>query len=292
MIRTFIGTDLYILRTYNSIKTTSPSIARQIESIYINNAELVGIGNAAFKILGGAVSAFSWDAIHIDSTNKAIDVEGSYFAIARFVNCDFRRGNNGGAPSNGPFIIIDGGEGVQFTNCDFRGTNNVTSDVNNLCFKFTNTGPLSTYTGRFISSNNVFVNFYKAYAPTFGLSKGVTVGNSYSFIEDVVFDDIPTDTSIVEYDAIISKSVIVPLTASGTFTVTVPTDVNYYADPYVIAFLQQASGSGTDVLNIYYDFVASTSSQCVFRGSGNATYNASVRFSFMAMPTIFQSTRI
>jgi hypothetical protein len=292
MIRTFIGSDIYILRTYNSIKTTTPDVNRIIESIYINNGELVGIGNAAFKMLGGGVSAFAWNAIHVDTTSKAVDTEGAYFAVARFVGCDFRRGTNGGASVAGPFIIIDCGEGVKFVGCQLRGSNNTISNVNNYCFKFTNTGPLSAYTGRFISSSNVFVNFYRVYATTFNMSKGVSVGNSFNFIQDVVSEDSPEDTSIVEFDAIDTRSVVIALTGSGTFTVTVNTDVNYFADPYVIAFLQQASASGTDVLNLYYDSGASTSSQCVFRGSGNASYVGNVRFSFMAVPRIHQSTRV
>lgn len=289
-VRTFVANDLYILRFYNSIEVSTPSQSNQVESLYINNAEFVGIANAALKLTTGALSAVAWNNIHTSSTNKIIDTGDGYLNVARFTNCDFRKNPNGGPTIVGPFIILGSGIGVLFTNCYMYGDITLALDPNFILFKFTNTY-LGSYMARLTFTGNVISHFYNVFSSP-STTKSVCSGNDYNYITDVVYKDSPNAFRINAFDAVISKTITTNLTASGTFTITVPTGVNFYSERYAIAFLQQSTSSGTDTLQIRYDYTTSTADDCVFIGSGNATFVGAIRFSFMALPSLNLSTRL
>jgi hypothetical protein len=111
--------------------------------------------------------------------------------------------------------------------------------------------------------------------------------NSYSFIEGSVYENLATDTGAQKQDAVFYKTVVIALTGSGTQTIDISAPANYFSDAYPIAFLQQASASGSDTLSIRYDYPNSTPTNCRFIVTGNASFVGNCRFSLMAAPVSF-----
>jgi len=284
MIRSLLVTDLWILRAANLIETDAVGT---IESLYINMGELVGASNAIVKVRG-PLSAVSFNSVHMDTTNKVLDAEGSRLGTTRMTAGDIYKTANGGSTVDGPLFILDAGEAFTFTGNHVRGSNTTSSSNLNLGFKFTNTYD-GSYHFRATITGNVFVALYNVYGAVGSIVKFTCDNNSYNNISNEVYVGTLYGNEIKKYDAVIATSLIVAMDGTGTQTVNVPLVSNYFSVKYPIAFLQQASASGTDKLSIYYDFAASTSTNCAFVVLGN-TVVADVRFSFLAYPVITEVT--
>jgi hypothetical protein len=280
-IRSFVANDIFILRTAVTIKIIG-NTARQIESIYISNSELVGISEAAFQVASGQVGAIGFTNVEVDSTKYVIDSRLGNILIARFIGCDFRKGATGGSAVASAMFAIDAGVVISFSGCQMSGYNHVSSNVANKAFLFSNTyNGLSIYNSLITGCS--FRNFYYVFGPSLN-SKINTSGNTYNTIQGAVLEDDNLDASIALRDGMVSKTLTAALDNTGTGTVTVTMPTGYYGQRWPVAMLQVASDTSTDLLWIRYEFSTSTATSCVFTVKGNTTART-VRFSFIAMGT-------
>lgn len=278
-IRTLAANSFYILRCAVGIDLVG-STGRLIESVYLQMGEIVGLSESALKITGGT-SATYMSGVHVDSTNRAIDARLGSLSSARFVGCDFRKGINGGSNVNVEMVALDYGFEVVFSGCTFHGYNGSSSSASNLAFAFTN-----TFNGTYIKRISVTACTIASVYGVFGnLSTGelITSGNAYNAIQGgTVVSETPSDASIWLGEAIVSRTMIIALDASGNQAVSITVPGKYFTGAWPVAMLQQATDTGSDVLRIAYSHDTSTPTTCNFVIRGNMA-NRNVRFSFIAM---------
>ena len=279
-IGTIIASDLLIYRTAVAINLIGNNVT-QIETIDIVIGGIVGVSDAAIKVIGKA-GAFGIVNVHFDCQQYVIDSRLGNLLIGHFIGCDFRKGSNGGPVINSAMFAIDAGETISFSGCQMTGRNSVSSSTVNKTFLFSN-----TQIGRAIYRTSIsgctFRNFYYV----FGLSLNSiinTAGNIYNGIEGYVLEDDSLDGSIALRDGMVSKTLVVSLDNTGTATVAIAVPRGYYGQRWPVALLQANTGTGLDLLVCQYDFGASTDTSCVFIVQGNTTTRL-VRFSFIAMGT-------
>ena len=281
MIRTLTADDFYILRTNIAVLTKSIS-PRQVESLYLSNGEIVGCASAALRY-EGRVGAVGFENVHFDCNHYAIDGRAGELLIATFAGCDFRKGANGISYVNGPMFALDAGEMVSFSGCVVSGYNHVSASSLNRAFAFT-TAITGAAIFRMAVAGCTFRNLYSVFGPSGG-AKINTAGNTYNAISSTVIEDTSITVAIALRDALVSKTVLLTLDATGSQEVSISVPDKYWGQRWPVAFLQLASVPGTDVITTRYEFDTSTSAACKFTIKGNTTART-VRFSFLAMGTI------
>lgn len=284
LIRAIHATDTYVLRAHRSVEVRSFSNARPIESVYFNGGEFVGCDTGLYG--SGAISAMDISALHFDVINRCVDTSLCLTSVARFTSCDFRKGSNGGAMSNGYMIAHDFGELVTYSGCTFSGINHLSPSALNGAFLFTN-ALTGTGLNRSTIAGCAFRNLNHVYSTTPALSSVSTAANTYAVIAATVHLDSPSDNSITKQESIVVDSFMQALGTSGDERVSraIPGEI-FYPSAYPIVLVNIETDTGTDNVKIEYMFSESSGTNMVFRVRGNTTAR-SVRIGFAAMPASY-----
>ncbi|WP_370599546.1 glycosyl hydrolase family 28-related protein [Pseudomonas nitroreducens] len=284
LIRAISATDTYVLRAHRSVEVRSFSSARPIESVYFSGGELVGCNTGLYG--SGAISAMDISAMHFDVINRCVDTTQCLTSVARFTSCDFRKGSNGGAMSNGYMIAHDFGELLTYSGCTFSGVNHLSPDPLNGAFLFTN-ALTGTGLNRSTIAGCAFRNFNHVYSTTPALSSVSTAANTYAVISGTVHLDSPSDNSITKQESIVIDSFMQALGNSGDERVsrTIPGKI-FYPSAYPVVFVNIETDTGSDNVKIEYMFSESSGTNMVFRVRGNTTAR-SVRIGFAALPSSY-----
>ena len=282
-IRTLTMTDLYVLRTYVAIHTDSiatTTSSNHIESVYLTSGEIVGIGYAALKVTG-MVGAVAIANLHVDTTRYAIYAYGAVINFLRIIACDFRQSTNGGTYTVVELLKLGYGEMLSITGTALSGFNDLFPGTVNYVVNLDN-----TFSGAWLRRMSITGCTIRAVSyvyGTTGAARLVSSGNAYGSIGTALLLDSTLDTDVVGYDTVYTATTLINLDTTGdqTVDVAVPDKFAGSSYKYPVAILQQASSSGTDLLNVSYLFDTSTSTVCKFRIRGN-TVTRSVRFSLFA----------
>jgi hypothetical protein len=284
VFRTVQISNCYILRAYTHLKFNNLA-GQTFEALYVDNSQFVGTAYATL-LVQGQLSAVAFTACHMAPANMVIDAYDAILGVLRITACDIRKALNGTPVVAGPLFRFDNMLYLNFTGNTVVGYNSQASSNLNYCFQYSNLED-GTYPTRTVYSGNAFASFYYVYGNRGSAFKILMNSNTYSFIEGSVYENLATDTGATKYDAVFYKTVVIALTGSGTQTIDISAPANFFSDAYPVAFLQQASASGSDTLSIRYDYTGSTSTNCRFIVTGNATFVGNCRFSLMASPVSF-----
>ena len=273
VIRAITASNFYILRANCGLETAPISNTKGgITSYYLSDFEIVGVKNG--------IKAKNWCAAwrvtgHIDSTEQCLNFQGAALTNARFADCDFRKGNNGGLGYvAGPMVTLDYGEQITFSGSTFSGINLNLADPSNVAFSFTN-----VYNGSYTFLMSVLGNTFTKFQNVLGQTKGannIVIGpNAYNQIADAITFDSNLDSSFNLHTPVSSLSEIVALpVGDSSFTVDLVANRFKSAPNYADA---RPVNNTAQAVRVVYDYAASTASLLTFRVYG-VTTAATFRF--------------
>ncbi|MEF7269037.1 hypothetical protein U9745_01145 [Escherichia coli] len=273
VIRAITANNFYILRANYGLETAPISNTKGgITSYYLSDFEIVGVKNG--------IKAQNWCAAwrvtgHIDSTEQCLNFQGAALTNARFADCDFRKGNNGGLGYvAGPMVTLDYGEQITFAGSTFSGINLNLADPSNVAFSFTNVYNRS-YTFLMSVLGNTFTKFQNVLGQTNGASNIVIGPNAYNQIADAITFDSNLDSSFNLHTPVssLSKTVALPV-GDSSFTVDLVANRFKSAPNYADA---RPVNNTAQAVRVVYDYAASTASLLTFRVYG-VTTAATFRF--------------
>lgn len=121
VIRALSMSNFYIQRFHRGIIASAVST---IESIYVNNGEIVGVPVGLYFTGGGSTNAVSFVSTHIDPVQFAL-YSDTTLGLMRLDSCDFRAGDNGSETGYSDYVGVRlfQGETVTITGCHFSGNN-------------------------------------------------------------------------------------------------------------------------------------------------------------------------
>jgi hypothetical protein len=273
VIRALTAQDFYLQRMYYGIDTKPfNNLGGGITSYYLSDFEIVGVKNG--------IKAQNWCAAwrvtgHIDSTEQCLNFQGAAITNARFADCDFRKGNNGGLGYvAGPMVTMDYGEQITFSGSTFSGINLNLADPSNVAFSFTNVYN-GSYTFLMSVLGNTFTKFQNVLGQTNSAANIVIGPNAYNQIADAITFDSNLDSSFNLHTPVssLSKTVELPV-GDSSFTVELVANRFKSAPNYADA---RPVNNTAQAVRVVYDYAASTASLLTFRVYG-VTTAATFRF--------------
>lgn len=281
MIRTLALSDFYFVRMAVAIKIAVIP-GGSIESVYVTKGEILA-QNGLVVTANTSVGALFFSEIHFDVNNIAIDTyNGTYFTHARFVGCDFRKGDNGGTLTNAPTVRIGKGEMVVFSGCQFSGAvpySPLLPDKTQLCAI-----DFRTYDGTFpvfraSVTGCVIKEFYDAFIiPHY--AKVTFAANTYDSNTGVVFNTLVDPGAVHSKlkDAYTAFATIKTVAAVSSQNITVDLPTGMLNGKWPVALMMPSFSTG---MVISYNYDASTSTTAVFT-IVNSSESGAIRFFVMA----------